>query len=111
MNSRSFIFLFAALICPATMLAAPKGNATAGKQVYTAHCQMCHGSHGQGNPGLAKMLGTAIPPLTSKKVQDLSDAQMGRVIEHGEGKMSPVNGLSSTEVDNVIAFVRSLPKK
>jgi mono/diheme cytochrome c family protein len=99
--------MFAAL--PATVLAA--GNAKEGKQVFAAHCQMCHGPNGEGNPALAKMLKATIPPLGSKAVQSLSDAQMKEVIEKGKGKMQPIHGLSAADITNVIAFVRSLGKK
>lgn len=111
MKTRIFIFLFAALVFPATMLGAPKGNATTGKKVFSAHCQMCHGDHGQGNQALGKMLGATIPALSSKQVQDLSDAQIRHVVENGKLKMPPVKGLSSSDIDNVIAFVRTLAKK
>ena len=111
MRTRIFTFLFAALVFPAAMLGAPKGNATAGKKVFAAHCQMCHGDHGQGNQALGKMLGATIPALSSKQVQDLTDAEIHQVIENGKLKMPPVRGISSADVDNVIAFVRTLAKK
>lgn len=111
MRTRVIIAIFATLVFPATMLAAPKGNAAAGKTVFTAHCQMCHGPDGHGNAALAKMLHATIPDLGSKTVQDLSDAQIREVIEKGKVKMPPVKGLSSAEVTNVIAFVRTLAKK
>lgn len=111
MRTRILVSMFAALALPATALAAPKGNAAAGKEVYQAHCQMCHGPNGEGNASLAKMLHATIPPLGSKEVQSLSDAQMREVIEKGKLKMPPVRGLSSTEIINVIAFVRTLEKK
>jgi mono/diheme cytochrome c family protein len=111
MRTRILFAIFAACLFPAAMLGAPKGNAAAGKQVFTAHCQMCHGPNGQGNAALGKMLGATIPPLGSKQVQDLSDAQIRQVIENGKLKMPPVKGLSSSDIDNVIAFVRTLGKK
>lgn len=111
MRRRILSLLFGALVFPATMLGASKGNATAGKQVFTAHCQMCHGDHGQGNQALGKMLGATIPALSSKQVQDLTDAQIRQVIENGKLKMPPVKGISSSDIDNVIAFVRTLAKK
>jgi mono/diheme cytochrome c family protein len=111
MRTRTIIAIFATLVMPSTMLAAPKGNAAAGKPVYAGHCQMCHGPNGQGNASLAKMLHATIPPLGSKAVQELSDAEMRQAIENGKGKMPPVKGLSSSQVENVIAFVRSLGKK
>ena len=111
MKLRMLIPLAAALLMPATILAGGTGNAKAGHEVFAAHCQMCHGPNGAGNPALAKMLKTTIPNLGSKAVQDLSCAQMREVIEKGKGKMSPIHGLSAADINNVIAFVRSLGKK
>lgn len=111
MRSRIFVTLLAVFGLPMATLAAPSGNAGAGKQVFAAHCQMCHGADGQGNAGLAQMLHTTIPPLGSKAVQTLSDAEIREVITKGKGKMPPVQGLSTSDLDNVIAFVRTLAKK
>jgi cytochrome c6 len=108
MKLRILIPLFAALVMPASVLAAGKGDAKAGHEVFKAHCQMCHGPDGKGNAALAKMLKTTIPDLGSKEVQALSDAQMREVIEKGKAKMTPVKGLSAADIDNVIAFVRTL---
>ena len=110
MKLRILIPLIAALMMPATVLAAGKGDAKAGHAVFQAHCQMCHGADGKGNPALAKMLKTTIPDLGSKQVQELSDAQMRETIEKGKNKMAPVKGLTAAQIDNVIAFVRTRKK-
>jgi mono/diheme cytochrome c family protein len=110
MKLRILVPLFAALVMPASVVAAGKGDAKAGHEVFKAHCQMCHGPEGHGNAALAKMLKTTIPDLSSKEVQALSDAQMREVIEKGKGKMTPVKGVSAADIDNVIAFVRTLKK-
>ena len=110
MKLRILVPLFAALVMPASVVAAGKGNAKTGHEVFKAHCQMCHGPEGHGNAALAKMMKTTIPDLSSKEVQALSDAQMREVIEKGKGKMTPVKGVSAADIDNVIAFVRTLKK-
>jgi mono/diheme cytochrome c family protein len=110
MKLRILVPLFAALVMPASVVAAGKGDAKAGHEVFKAHCQICHGPEGHGNAALAKMLKTTIPDLSSKEVQALSDAQMREVIEKGKGKMTPVKGVSAADIDNVIAFVRTLKK-
>ena len=81
MKLRILVPLFAALVMPASVVAAGKGDAKAGHEVFKAHCQMCHGPEGHGNAALAKMMKTTIPDLSSKEVQALSDAQMREVIE------------------------------
>ena len=111
MTATTLVPLLAALLMPASVLAAGKGDAKAGHAVYTAHCQMCHGPDGHGNAALAKMLKTTIPDLSSKQVQAQSDAQICELIEKGKGKMTPIKGLSAAQIDNVIAFVRTLAKK
>jgi mono/diheme cytochrome c family protein len=79
-----------------------------GKEVYDGKCKSCHGAQGQGNPGLAKMLKVEIPVLGSKEVQDKSDAELKKAITEGKGKMKPVAGLSAKQVDDVVAFIRTL---
>jgi len=79
-----------------------------GKEVYDAKCKACHGAQGQGNPGLAKMMKVEIPALGSKEVQAKSDAELKKVITEGKGKMKPVAGLSAKQVDDVVAFIRTL---
>lgn len=111
MKIRGIVLLIAALAIPGTALAGGKGDAKGGKTVFQAHCTMCHGADGQGNAALAKMLKATIPPLSSPAVQALTDAQMRETIEKGKGKMAPVKGLSSAQIDDVIAFVRTLGKK
>jgi mono/diheme cytochrome c family protein len=111
MKLRILLPLVAALMMPASVLAAGKGDAKAGHAVFEAHCQMCHGPHGEGNPALAKMLKTTIPNLGSKQVQSLTDAQIHEVILKGKNKMTPIKGLSAAQINDVIAFVRSLREK
>ena len=92
------------------MLAASPGNAQAGKTVFAASCKTCHGAEGQGNPAIAKALKVTIPPLSDKAIQGKSDEELKKVVGEGFGKMKPVPGLSSKQVADVVAFVRSLAK-
>ena len=87
------------------------GDATAGKTVYTKSCSSCHGPNGEGKDAIAKMFKTEMKPLGSKEVQAKSDAELRKVITDGTGKMKPIKGLSDKDLDNVIAFVRTLAKK
>jgi hypothetical protein len=54
------------------------------------------------------MMKVEIPALGSKEVQAKSDAELKKVITEGKGKMKPVAGLSAKQVDNVVAFIRTL---
>jgi len=84
------------------------GDAAAGKTVFDSKCKTCHGTEGQGNPGLAKALKVEFRHLGSKEVQARSDADIKKLITEGSGKMRAVSGLSDKQVDDVIAFLRTL---
>ena len=86
-------------------------DAVAGKTLFQEKCQSCHGPDGQGKAALAKMLKVTMNPLGSAEVQKMTDEQLEKIVTTGKDKMPPVRNLSKTEVDNVIAFVRTLAKK
>jgi mono/diheme cytochrome c family protein len=98
----SFSVLFGLVIVP--VMAGP----SEGKEVYDSKCKACHGAQGQGNPGMAKVLKVEMRAFGSKEVQAQSDADLKKVITEGKGKMKRVSGLSAKQVDDVVAFVRTL---
>lgn len=87
------------------------GDVAAGKDAFMKHCATCHGADGNGKDAVAKLLKVTFPPLGSKEVQALSDADMHNVLLNGKGKMKPVKDLNRSDIPNLIAFVRSLAKK
>lgn len=103
-----FWILQLSLLLPLLLLAGEKGDAAKGKTIY-GRCSMCHGPSGEGNDAIAKIYGVKIPALGSKEVQTLDDAALKKVIGEGKGKMQPVK-LSATEMEDIVAFVRSLKK-
>jgi mono/diheme cytochrome c family protein len=104
------------MIVPATLAlltsAAPvwAADAAAGKAIYTSKCQTCHAADGMGNPGLGKALGVTWKALGSSDIQSMSDADLKEVITKGKGKMKPVSGVAGADLDNVVAYVRTLKK-
>lgn len=86
-------------------------DAHAGHGVYDKSCRACHGSEGQGNPGIAKAMNVTIHELGSLEVQSKSDTELKKIITEGTGKMKPVKTLSDDQVQNLIAYIRSLAKK
>ena len=89
-----------------TMLAS--AGASEGKALFASKCQSCHGANGEGKPAIAKMFNATIHPLGSKEVQSKSDADIKKIITEGQGKMKPISGLSGGDVNDIIAFLRTL---
>jgi len=83
-------------------------GATEGKAVFDKSCKSCHGADGKGNPGIAKMMKVEMHALGSPEVQAKSDADLKKVVTQGTGKMKGVAGLSAKQVDDVVAFIRTL---
>jgi len=105
----------AALVSPCTFAgnggAPAKGDAAAGKDVFTKRCAMCHGPDASGNTPMANALGVVIPDYRSKTVQDLTDEELKKKITEGNGKMPAQSGLSDDDLANVIAYIRTFAKK
>lgn len=85
-----------------------RAGAPEGKEVFEKSCKSCHGAAGQGNPAIAKVMKVELRALASKEVQATSDADLKKAITDGKGKMKPVAALSKKQVDDVVAFVRTL---
>jgi len=93
-----------------TGLSVAAGDATAGHAVYDKACKTCHGATGTANPNIAKMMKVDIKDLSSAEIQGKSDDDLKTIIAEGKDKMKPVKTVAGKDIDNVIAFVRSLKK-
>ncbi len=100
------VLAVAALVLSSQSLVA--ADVEAGKAMFTKKCKTCHGAEGQGNAGMAKVLKVTIKHLGDATVQDNSDEEIKKAILEGFGKMKPVKGVEGADVDNVIAFVRTI---
>jgi mono/diheme cytochrome c family protein len=87
------------------------GEESAGQAAFDKACKACHGPNGEGNPKIAQMMKVTMRPLGSKEVQAKSDAEFKKIITEGSGKMKPVTRLTPKEVDEVVAFLRTLAKQ
>jgi mono/diheme cytochrome c family protein len=76
--------------------AAGAGDAAAGKDLYMKKCKTCHGAD------------VTFKPLGSEEIQKKTDAEFKKIITEGKDKMKPVKDLSDADMDNIIAFVRTL---
>jgi mono/diheme cytochrome c family protein len=90
--------------------AAFAADAAAGKAIYDKSCKGCHGADGTANPSMAKMFKVDIKNLSSAEVQGESDEEIKAVITDGKGKMKPIKTVSGADLDNAVAYVRSLKK-
>jgi mono/diheme cytochrome c family protein len=103
--SRFLLVIVAMCLLPSLMFAAA-GDATKGKDVYMAKCKGCHGADGTPNAGMAKSMG--IKPMSDKTIQAKPDADLKKAVTDGFAKMKPIAGVAGADLDNVIAFVRTL---
>jgi mono/diheme cytochrome c family protein len=87
-------------------------DAKAGADVFNTKCKICHGEGGAvPNATMSKMFGVPIPMLNSPEIQAKSDADIRKVVTEGKGKMTAVlKTATPAQVDDVIAYVRSLKK-
>jgi len=81
-------------------------DAAAGKTVYAANCEKCHGADGAGKAAIASMFKVTMKPLGAA-VKGKTDADVAKDITQGVGKMKPVK-ISDAQVKDVIAYVRTL---
>lgn len=111
LNGRMMMVAMIALaLCTFVASSASAADAKAGADVYSAKCKMCHGADGAGNPGMAKALKVEFKHLGGPEVQKMSDADLKKVVTTGKDKMKPVAGVAGADLDNVIAYVRTLKK-
>ena len=91
----------------------------AGQDLYSIHCVECHGDDGKVTiiEGVQGLEGRAIPAINNPDVlYTLNDASMAEVIAYGRpnagmnpfGKMYNPEGLSKSEIDNIVLFMRYL---
>jgi mono/diheme cytochrome c family protein len=95
---------------PANPIAADEASITRGQELYTIHCQMCHGQMADGGGSVAPFLANRPANLTSEVVQSKSDGSMFLTITNGiEGKMPPLNeNLLVSERWDIVNFLRTL---
>lgn len=84
-----------------------------GKEIYMKKCAACHGEKGKGDGPRAKNLKTKPADYTDKQeMAKLTDADMKKTVKEGKKPM-PAFGkkVSDEEIDNIIAYIRTLAGK
>jgi hypothetical protein len=83
-------------------------NANAGKAACDKACRSYHGADGTPNPKIASLMKVKMRHIGAKEVQALTDPEHERIITDGKGKMKPIKTISGADIDNVVAYVRTL---
>lgn len=94
------------------------GNIANGKNLFAQQCATCHGAGGKGDGAAAAALNPKPRNLADKKyMAELKDEQLVEVTKKGGGAVgkSPLMppfgaALKDQDVQDVVAFVRSLAK-
>jgi quinoprotein glucose dehydrogenase len=68
-----------------------------GRSIFAANCSLCHGANRQGQP-------PAIPSLVDVESR-LAGDQIRSIVSHGQGPMPSFSGLSSPQVDSLLAYL------
>ena len=108
---RSFVTVLIGLVLSAA--AASAADAKAGQTAYERECKDCHAMNGAPVASVSRAMqkqSVQMRDLKSAEVQAHNDEEWKKSIVEGVGKMKPVK-LAGPELDNVLAFMRSLKKK
>jgi mono/diheme cytochrome c family protein len=97
--------------------AQPKGDPAKGEALYKARCVTCHGPAGAGDGPTGKVLKDKPKDWTKGEgLKDFSDQQLADAIKKGgtavgrSPAMIAFPGLSDAEIQNVIAYIKTLVK-
>ena len=118
------MMMIAAFTIPSVSFAA--GDVEAGNAKFQALCVSCHGPTGKGDGPTGKAMASAGQPAprdfsvaefkfdTDKDGTPGTDTDLknvitkGALVYGGSAMMAPVQGLSDADLDNLVAFIRSL---
>jgi mono/diheme cytochrome c family protein len=90
----------------------------AGRLDYALHCEACHGSHGEGNGILARILDPPPAKLADPQLLETrTDAELYQTISQGipatgisEGMAAWEDMLAPKQIRNLVAFIRTLQR-
>ncbi len=87
-------------------------EAQSGQEAFEANCAVCHGNNAAGQLGIAPPLVHAIYEPSHHGDESIQRAvALGAPPHHWEfGDMPPVEGLSRSDVDKIVAYIRELQR-
>jgi cytochrome c6 len=81
-----------------------------GEATYKTQCQLCHGENGTGDTQIGKAL--KAKSVMDPEVVKATDATLLDKIKNGTGKMPAFKDkLTDAQIQDVIAYIRTLEKK
>lgn len=87
------------------------GDATRGRQLFEANCASCHGIQGQGtDTGPPLVHEYYVPSHHANAAFQLAVTRGVQPHHWNFGPMPPVEGLSSEDVTDIVAYVRQLQR-
>ena len=94
---------------PAAAAAGPaRADVEAGKVAYDKFCKKCHGEKGEGVARMYALVDAKLLSLGSRQTQSKSDQEIKKSINDGIGKMEPVEDVTPQQVNQIVAFMRTL---
>ena len=85
-----------------------KADVEAGKVGYDKFCKKCHGEKGEGVARMYALADAKLLSLGSRQTQSKSDQEIKKSITDGVGKMEPVEDVTPQQVNQIVAFMRTL---
>lgn len=106
---RTHIALVLALALAVFVFAAFGADAAAGKELYAKKCRVCHGADGAPPPAILKA-NPGMKAFTSAEFQAQKDAEIKKKTTDLPKHKVPAKGLTEADLDNLVAFMRTLKK-
>ena len=116
MSGQRWIGLLAAVVSIASATGAAAADLKAGAAIYGKQCVICHGKAGAGDGPTAANLKEKPANWTAGGLKAMDDTQIAEITKKGGkamGKsvaMPAYPKLSDTDLENLVAYVRSLAK-
>lgn len=104
-------FLQAVVFAMPFIFAVAKSAAqTTAESDFRANCAMCHGKTGAGETPMGRVL--KVTPFSDPTVVAMTDSALNNAVINGQGKMQAYStNLSSTQITNLIQYIRQLQSK